>query len=112
MVNQIVQINASQSLPPQPSTLQRSGALISQGGTTFTVNTLNLLTSLASLTGNLAASKALTSLTWSGSVVTGTTASPHGWTNGDVVQAVIAGETPSAYNGTFAITITGASTFT
>jgi hypothetical protein len=111
MSNSIVQVNVSQNSAPAPSTLQRTGAMISQGGTTGAVGSLALLTQLSDLTSLLSASKALTSLTWSGSVVTATTAVAHGWNIGDVVQAVIAGETPIGYNGTFAITILTATTF-
>jgi hypothetical protein len=45
-------------------------------------------------------------------LATGQTATPHGITVGRTAQAVIAGATPSGYNGTFAITSTGANTFT
>ena len=110
---QIVQENISVLLPPTPSTLQRSGAIISQGGTTGAVNSLTYLTSAAGLTAIVAGGKALTSLTWTSSVATGTTTAPHGWTNGDVIPATITGVTPAAYNVVDVnITITGASTFT
>ena len=108
----IVQINASVQQAPTPNTLQQTGALISQGGTTTAPGTLTLVPTLAALTALLAPGNAVTSLTWSGSVVTVTTTAPHGWTSGDVVPVVISGATPAAYNGTFTGTITGASTLT
>lgn len=112
----ITTVNASVVQAPLPSTLQQTGAIISQGGTTQPVypaaGSLVSYPTLASGVAALSAAKPLTSLTWSGSVVTGTTTAPHGWTIGDVISAVIAGETPAGYNGTVGITITGASTFT
>lgn len=112
MTNPIVVVNVSQSLPPAPSKLQRTGAFISQGGTTQTVGSLTLLTQISDLTSVLSTSKSLASLVWSASVVTGTTNSPHGWGIGDVVPVVVAGASPSSYNGTFNATITGTTTFT
>lgn len=53
----------------------------------------------------------VTSITSAGTVATVTTASPHGLATGAVVNAKIAGATPSAYNGTFSATVTGPSTF-
>ncbi len=52
----------------------------------------------------------ITSITRSGTTATLTTATPHGLTTGNI--AVITGNTPAAYNGTFTVTVTGASTFT
>lgn len=112
MSNKIVVVNTTVTSAPAPDTRQKTGAFISQGGTTKAAQTLTLLTSLADLTAILAAAKTLNTLSWSGNVVTGTTVSPHGWTNGDVVLATIAGASPAGYNGTFSITITGANTFT
>jgi uncharacterized repeat protein (TIGR01451 family) len=54
--------------------------------------------------------RAVTTLTRSGSTATVTTSVPHGWVTGEVVT--IAGAAQAAYNGAFAITSTGASTFT
>lgn len=112
MTNNIVTVNVSQTLAPAPSTLQQIGAFISQGATTLTSGTKSLLTQFSDLTAILSASKPITSMTWSTNVVTATTTSPHGYTNGETVQLLIAGVTPAGYNGVFACTITGASTFT
>jgi len=108
----IVQINVTQTIAPAPSTLQRTGAFISQGATTAAAGTTTLLTQLADLTPILKGALALTSLTWTTSVATATTTAPHGFTNGDTLQLTIAGVTPAAFNGTFLCTVTGASTFT
>lgn len=108
----IVTVNASITQAPVPNTLQQRGALISQGGTTGATNSLTLIATLAQLTAILAPSVAITSMAWSGSVVTVTTTTAHGWTNGDVIPIIIAGVTPAGYNGTFTGTITGTSTLT
>lgn len=112
MANNIVTVNVSVTNPPAPNTLQRTGAFISQGATTLTAETTHLLTTLADLTSILTGAKALSSLAWAVSVVTATTSSPHGYTNGDTITLTIAGAAPAGYNGTFPCTITGASTFT
>lgn len=112
MSNNIVVVNVSQEQAPAPNTLQKTGAFITQGGTTTDAGDLTLLTSLADLTAILAPAVAITSLSWSGGVVTVTTSAPHGWTDTDVVPVVIAGAEPVEYNGDYAGTITGASTLT
>ena len=73
MSNNIVQVNVSQSVAPTPSGLQKTGAFLSQGGTTLAQGASALLTSTADLAAILAAVKPLYSLTWSGGVVTATT---------------------------------------
>jgi hypothetical protein len=112
MSNAIVVVTATETVAPLPSTLQQSGAFISQGGTNTAPGTLTQCPTLATLTGILAAAKTLTSLFWSASVVTGTTTAIHGWNIGDTINATIAGASPSGYNGTFPITVTGTQTFT
>lgn len=52
----------------------------------------------------------VTSITSSGTLATVTMANPHNLKTG--MQVVVAGFTPSGYNGTYTITVTGASTFT
>lgn len=108
----IVTVNVSLLQAPTPSTLQKTGALISVGGTTTAANTLTLLTQLSDLAAILTEPTANSSLAWSGGTVTVTTAAPHLIPNGKQVKVTIAGVTPSAYNGTYVATSTGASTFT
>lgn len=108
----IVQVNIFQTQAPTPNTLQQTGGFISQGGTTNALQSFTLLTQLSDLTAMLKTPLANTSLTWLSSVVTVTTAAPHGFTNADVFPITIAGVTATGYNGTFTATITGASTFT
>ena len=52
----------------------------------------------------------ITSITHVGAVATLTTASPHNLITGN--QITVTGAVPAAYNGTYKITVTGASTFT
>jgi hypothetical protein len=52
----------------------------------------------------------VSSITRAGSTATATTATPHGYVTGQSVT--IAGATQGAYNGTFVITVTSATTFT
>ena len=108
----IITVNANVATASVPNNLQKRGAFISMGGTTTAVGTLTPLTQLSDLTAVLAPGKAVTSLAWSGSVVTVTTTAPHGWTNGDIIPVVIAGAVPAGYNGYFTGTVTGASTIT
>ena len=108
----IVTVNVTTTLAPTPATLQRTGAFVSHGGTSLTAGTFQLLTASSDLAAILTAPAANTSLAWSTGTVTVTTTAPHGYTNADIVQFTIAGVTPTAYNGTFTCTITGANTFT
>ena len=54
-------------------------------------------------------SKTITAMTWASGVVTVSVAA-HGYVTGNVIT--IAGVTPTGYNGTYAITVTGTGTFT
>ena len=112
MANNIVTVQVSQTVAPAPSTLQRTGAFISQGGTTLAAGTYSLLTQKSSLSAILAAPQALTSLTWLASEVTATVSGGHGYPVGQTIEVTIAGATPSGYNGTFAATITSTTEFT
>jgi hypothetical protein len=108
----IVQVNVNLQIAPSPSTLQKTGAMISQGGTTKPAGSLTLLTQMADLTAILAGAKTLTTLAWAGGVVTATATAPHGLTVGDTLMVTIAGAAPAGYNGTFLATVTTASAFT
>lgn len=108
----IVTVNVSLTQAPSPSTLQRTGAIVSHGGTNTSPGTYTLLTQLSSLTPILNTAKALSGLSWSGGTVTATTASAHGLTIGDTITLTLAGNAPSAYNGTYACTVTTSTAFT
>lgn len=108
----IVNVSVTQQVASAPSTLQRTGAIVSQGGTTLSSGTTQLLTQTSDLTSILSGAITLSAMSWNTNVVTGTTATPHGIPNGQIVSAVISGVTPTGYNGTYQITSTGANTFT
>lgn len=55
-------------------------------------------------------SKNVQTASWSTNVATITTTAAHGFETGDVID--VASITPSGYNGTYTITVTGATTFT
>jgi hypothetical protein len=115
MTNPIVHVSVTQTQAPIPSRLQKTGALISQGGTVLAAGQYSLLTQLSDLTALLATPLALTSLAWSsafGGQVTATTTAPHTVPTGEQFPTTIAGAVPSGYNGTYNAISTGASTFT
>ena len=112
-MSNIVNVNVSVQAASAPSTLQSTGAIISQGGTTLSSNSFSLITSTSSLTSILAAPKAITSMTWATNVVTGTVSGCHGYpVSATPIQATIAGVAPTGYNGTFLITVTSSTQFT
>jgi hypothetical protein len=111
MTNPIVSVSVSiQQAPPKPI-LQRTGAMISQGGTNTSQGTFTRLVTSSSLAPFLAAALTLSGLAWSSGVAAATTTVPHGIAIGDQFLTTIAGATPAAYNGTVLATATGASTF-
>lgn len=112
MTNQIVTVNVSITNPPAPSTLLRTGALISQGGTSLTAGTYSLLTQYSDLTPLLATGQTITALTWLSSVATITVSGGHGFHVGDTFPIIVSGATPAGYNGTFNGTIASATTIT
>ena len=69
----------------------------------------NAATTYAPTTFN---SKTINSYSNSGTTATATTSAAHGFANGTQLVATITGSSKAAYNGTFVISITGASTFT
>jgi len=108
----IVNVIVKQQVASAPSTLQQTGAFVSQGATTLATGTYQLITQLSNLTSILTPSNAISTITWASSVVTVTTSTPHGIPNGNVIQGIISGVTPTAYNGTYAVTSTGTYTLT
>lgn len=70
-MTQIVQVNVTEQVAPAPSTLQGTGAFISQGATNTAVNSRSLLTQLSDLTPLLMAPIPLASLSASSTTATG-----------------------------------------
>jgi hypothetical protein len=112
MANPIVVVNVSQTQAPIPNNLQKTGAVISQGGTVLTTGARSLLTQASDLTALLPSALAITSMSYSGGLVTVTTTAPHGVTVNTRFTTTIAGVVPDGYNGTYFAWATGASTFT
>jgi hypothetical protein len=110
----ITQVQVFQQTPGAPSTLQKTGAFISQGGTNTSPGTRTLLTQASSLTPVLTVAKTLSGVTQTTGTATATATSAHGFTVGDTLYLTIAGATGSttAYNGTFLCTITTTTEFT
>lgn len=110
----IVQVLVSTQNAPVPSTLQKTGAILSQGATSLAAGTSALLTQYSDLTPLLSGTQPNASISWAGGVATVTTTAPHNLrlNEAEPVQISIFGATPAAYNGTFNATATGASTFT
>ncbi|MBV8633047.1 MAG: hypothetical protein JO002_01015 [Burkholderiaceae bacterium] len=106
----IVTLNVSTQTAPAPNTLQRTGALVSHGGTSLAPGAKSLLYGKTDLTAILAGAVTVTSATWASNVLTVNTATPHGFTTGDT--GTTSGFTPSAFNITATMTVTGASSFT
>lgn len=108
----IVNIAVSQQPAPYPSQLQRTGAAVSQGGTITAPGTVSFISQLSDATPLYKGGVTITAITWVSGVATVTLAAAHGITVGDTVLAVIAGNVPTGFNTTAAITATGANTFT
>lgn len=112
MSNNIVTVNVSQQVGSAPSNLQKTGAFVSQGGTTLAAGHYALITQVSDLTSILTPSNAITAIAWSANVVSVTLTNPHGVPSSDIFQGVISGMVPIGYNGTFQCTSTGTNTFT
>jgi hypothetical protein len=113
-MNPIVTVNVTQQIAPPPDLLQKTGAIISQGGTTLGVGNYSLLTQESDLTALLAAALTITSLSWgstNGGRVIVTTTAAHGIPINSQFVTTIAGAVPAAYNGTYLCRVTGTSTF-
>ena len=108
----IVQVNVSQQVAPTPPTLQRAGALVSQGGTILSKLGRALITQPSDLTPLLTGPRAISALAFLTGVVTATTSQPHGLTVGQKVHLDIAGAAPAAYNGSYIVTVTSSTQFT
>lgn len=112
MANNIVNEYVTQQVAPTPATLQKSGALISQGGTNTSQLTASFLTELSDLTPLLAGAVAISAIAYSSGHATITSSAPHGVPVNDTFEVTIVGVTPAGYNGTFLATSTGQTTFT
>jgi hypothetical protein len=112
--NPITKVNVFIQLAPQPNKLQRTGAVVSQGGTNLAKNTYAPLSQPSSLTPLLPTPLSLTGISQTGGLATAVCAANHGFTIGDTIYLTISGATgaTTAYNGTFLCTITTVADFT
>ena len=108
----IVSESVTPVVPAAPSMLQKTGAIISQGGTTITPGTLQLITQASDLTSLTPTPLAVTSAAWAASVVTLTLTSATTWPVGTTLEITVAGFTPTGYNGTFLGTVATTTTIT
>lgn len=109
----IVSLTVSTLLGATPNTLQGTGAIISQGGTSLASGAYSLLTQESDLTPLIAPPLTLSSLTWSAGTVTATAAANiPGLTTGDTFETTIANASPVGFNGTVIAAVTGPATFT
>lgn len=115
-MSNIVNVQISVQQGATPSTLQQTGAIVSQGGTTTNNGELTFLTSAAALTPLLIGSQAITGAAWSANVMTITVSGGHGYpvSGSETEPLTIAGLTYTGANpnGTFQCTITSATQFT
>lgn len=120
MSNPIVHVNVSQTQAPIPDSVQKTGAFLSQGGTVLTAGQYSLLTQFSDLSLLFPSPLAISGIAWTSAFdgqVTVTTSSPHGLPVNSQFITTIAGAANSGaardkYNGTFLVTVIGASTFT
>lgn len=96
--------NARIPVKASPSLIALGGAAIgSQVSWDFTTGMLQPYTAGAN-------DVAISGITWANGVATVTTSSAHDLASGDIAN--IAGMVPTAYNGSYPVTVTGAETFT
>jgi hypothetical protein len=107
----IVNLNTSVVIAPTPSQYQQSGAVVSTGGTTLATGTYQYCGTLSAVTSLLATPLAITTLTWSGGIVTATVATMT-LAVGQTFLTTIPASSPAGYNGTFTATVATTTTFT
>ena len=108
--NRIVQLNVSETVAPTPNRLQGTAAIVSMGGTTIPAGTTQLISSSADLANYILPAYDISAISWTTGVVTLVTVNPHGIPVGATTTIVVAGNTPTGYNGTFTATGVDATT--
>jgi hypothetical protein len=104
MPTPIVTVQVTQQIAPTPNTLQKTGAFISQGGTTLTPGTATLLQQYSDLSPNLGAPISISNAVWAaafGGQVTVTLATSLALPVGSFFPAAISGIAPAGFNGEF-----------
>jgi hypothetical protein len=111
MANPIVQLQVSEQIAPAPLTLQKTGAMISSGGTITSPGSTSLITQPSDLTPLLPTPIQITVATYVGGNVQITVAGTPFADVGDTINLTVAGMVPAGYNGTFASTILSSNSF-
>lgn len=112
--NSIVTVNVTISGAPSPSTLQRTGAIVSCGSTNIAPGHYQLISEASDLADYSVTPASISGLTWASAVVTVTTSAPLplNLPINATFPTTISGCTPAGYNGQFLATVTSADTFT
>jgi hypothetical protein len=97
--NTITQVNVTVNRPPAPSLLQKTGCFVSIGGTNTANGTSTLITQMSDLTSILAGAFSISAASWTSGVATFTTTLANPLVTGDA--AIVAGMTPTGWNGSF-----------
>ena len=105
--NQIVQLNVSQTVAPEPNLLQQTAAVVSMGGSEVPTGTMQYIASSADLADYITPAYDISSISWSAGVVSVVTTNNHGIPVGDTTTIIVSGMTPAAYNGTYTATSSG-----
>ena len=108
--NQIVRLNVSQTVAPEPNKLQQTAAVVSMGGTEVPTGTMQYIASYADLETYMTPAYDISSISWSAGVVSVVTTNNHGIPVGDTTTIIVSGVTPAGYNGTFTATSYNANT--
>jgi hypothetical protein len=102
--NQIVRLNVSQTIAPEPNKLQQTAAVVSMGGTEVPTGFTQYIASPSDLDLYITPDYDISSISWTAGVVSVTTTNNHGIPIGQTTTVEVKGMTPTGYNGTFTAT--------
>ncbi|MDR8091093.1 MAG: hypothetical protein V4807_12240 [Burkholderia gladioli] len=110
-IDDIVDVVISIQNAPIATDLQRQAVLISQGGTTLTPGTTQLVASTKDVTALVAQPLSIASIQWATGTVTVTVTGTISLPVGQTAQYTVAGVSPAAYNGNFTVTGVSSNSF-
>jgi hypothetical protein len=102
--NNIVQLNVSQTVAPEPNLLQSKAAIVSMGGSDVPVGTVQYISNSGQIDDYIEAPYDISAISWAAGVVTIAFTNPHGIPVGLTTPVKVSGVTPTGYNGTFTAT--------
>lgn len=108
--NNIVQLNVSQTIAPEPNLLQSKAAIVSMGGSTVPTGTVEYISSAGEVDNYIDDAYDISTISWTAGIVTVVFTNPHGIPVGDTTALKVSGVTPAGYNGTFTATSFDATT--